>query len=192
MYYSPAMHLLEPVEEASDSDDIPVLGDFAVPVGNAWATEGNSGGSSTLEMEQSAGLAFAFGGTAFGGLADTGTVWTPAGSQESWFPAPSRQKAPAEEDPEPGPTSCEDELATASIFHSASEVALGDTVHYWSASKQNWLPGRFLGADPRGRLLVDKQNQGCICALIPSDVMTKADKADRVLRLLDALERDQE
>jgi hypothetical protein len=83
-------------------------------------------------------------------------------------------------------------LATASIFHTASEVALGDTVHYWSASKQNWLHGRFLGVDPRGRLLVDKQNQGCICALIPADVMTKADKSDRTLRLLDALEIDQE
>merc|ERR1719327_1685331 len=144
-------------------------------------------------MDQTAGLAFAFGGGAFGGFAETHTsVWTPAGSQESWFPAASRQTASAEEDPDPGPASCEDELATASIFHSAGEVALGDTVLYWSASKQNWLPGRFLGADPRGRLLVDKQNQGCICALIPADVMTKADKADRILRLLDALEHDQE
>lgn len=186
------MHLLEPVEEASDSDDIPLQGDFLA--GKAWADDDGEQ-SSLLELEPPAGLAFALSGSAFGGakFADSSAVWTPAGSQDSWFPAPSQPvRAPAEEDADPGPASCEDELAAASIFHSAIEVALGDTVHYWSASKQNWLPGKFLGADPRGRLLVDKQNLGCICALIPADVMTKADKADRILRLLDALEHDQE
>ena len=36
-FYSPAMHLLEPVEEASDSDDIPLQGDFLA--GKAWADD---------------------------------------------------------------------------------------------------------------------------------------------------------
>ena len=43
-------------------------------------------------------LRFALSGSAFGGkFADSSAVWTPAGSQDSWFPAPSQPvRAPAE------------------------------------------------------------------------------------------------